>query len=332
MINLLQVANGDTPMNRRAMMRNMILTDDASVRFYTGLPTKGYLEIIYQVIMKRVGKICYWRGEKSTNDTYLKKGSGGKAKIIDHYDEYLLTLMFLRRGITMKFLGDLFGVSRTSVTCIIHTWVNVLYQILKHWLIWPSAERVKEALPKSYPAKYADTRVILDCTEIFHTKPKNCSAQSSTYSQYKHHNTVKVMVGITPRGLITFVSNPYGGNTSDRHIAEKEILHKLEPGDAVMVDRGFNIKDLLLQRGVKLHMPPFTRKNREGTGKTLNQKEILQTREIASLRIHVERAIERMKNFRILSNTINFNLWSLFYQILVIVSVFCNLDPPLLKD
>ncbi|KAK3871955.1 hypothetical protein Pcinc_022934 [Petrolisthes cinctipes] len=41
-------ANGDTPMNRRIMMRNMILTDDTSVRFYTGLPTKGVLQTIYE--------------------------------------------------------------------------------------------------------------------------------------------------------------------------------------------------------------------------------------------------------------------------------------------
>lgn len=70
-----------------------------------------------------------------------------------------------------------------------------------------------------------------------------------------------MLIGITPKGLITFVSNPYGGNSSDRHIMETELLEKIEPGDAVMVDRGFNIGDLMLQRGAKLHMPPFTRKH-----------------------------------------------------------------------
>ncbi len=60
-----------------------------------------------------------------------------------------------------------------------------------------------------------------------------------------------------------------------------------------MVDRGFNIGDLMLQRGAKLHMPPFTRKH-DDKKKTLNQSEIVKTRNIASLRIHVERAIERM--------------------------------------
>ncbi len=55
------------------------------------------------------------------------------------------------------------------------------------------------------------------------------------------------------------MSHPCGGNTSDRHIAEIEFIDNIEPGDAVMVDRGFNIGDLLLQCGAKLHMPPLSR-------------------------------------------------------------------------
>ncbi len=139
------------------------------------------------------------------------------------------------------------------------------------------------------------------------------------------------MIGITPRGQITFLSQPYGGNTSDRHIAEQEILDKIEPGDAVMVDRGFDICDLLLQCGGKLHIPPFTRKTENGKGRALNQSEILKTRERASLRIHVEHAIQRMKTFRILTKKVSFNLWPLLHQILVIVTFFCSLQPPLLK-
>ncbi len=57
-----------------------------------------------------------------------------------------------------------------------------------------------------------------------------------------------------------------------------------------MVDRGFNIGGLLLQRGDKLHMPPSTRKT-DGQGKTLKQNVISKTGDIASARIHVERVI-----------------------------------------
>ena len=175
------------------------------------------------------------------------------------------------------------------------------------------------------------TPVILDCTEFFIDKPSNCTAQAMTYSLYKHHNTAKVLVGITPTGIITFISHPYGGNTSDRHIAEAELIDKIEPGDAVMVDRGFNIGDLLLQHSAKLHMPSLTRKKEDGTGRTLSASEIVKTMEVASLRVHVERAIERIRNFKILSAQLNNKLWPLLHLILVIAAVFCNMMPPLLK-
>ncbi len=322
---------GDIKTHRRAMTRDIILTNDRSVSFYTGLPSKDVLLTVFDIIKKRVPSITYWKGPKNTSQGMHDTGPRGRRKIIDHFDEYLLTLTYMRQGFTRRVLSDFFGVSESTVTCITITWINVLFEVVKNWLIWPSAQEVKSSLPKSYPAKYRDTRVILDCTEFHHVKPQNCTAQASTYSQYKNQNTVKVMIGITPRGLITFVSQPYGGNTSDRHIAEKEILDKIEPGDAVMVDRGFNIGDLLLQCGAKLHIPPFTRKRQDSNGRSLNQSEILKTREIASLRIHVERAIQRIKTFKILTKKLSFHLWDLLYQILVIVAVFCNFQPSLLK-
>ena len=145
-------------------------------------------------------------------------------------------------------------------------------------------------------------------------------------------NTVKLLVGITPTGLITFVSNVYGGCTSDRYIFEKEFLEKVEPGDAIMVDRGFNIADLLLEKKAKLHIPPFTRKKGGSDQRILTQNEIARTREIASLRIHVERAIERMKNYKLLSQAIDKNLWPLLDQLMIIVAVMCNMEPPLLNE
>lgn len=119
---------------------------------------------------------------------------------------------------------------------------------------------------------------------------------------------MKVLIGISPVGLITFISKPYGGNSSDGFIMEKEILNKIEPGDGVMVDRGFNVSDLLLQRGAKLYMPPFRN------------------------RIHVERAIERMKNFKILTTQLDSHSSPRLYQMLVVIAVFCNFSPPLFSS
>ena len=74
-------------------------------------------------------------------------------------------------------------------------------------------------------------------------------------------------------------------------------IQKLEgkSGISIMADRGFTVKDQLQEIGVDLNIPPFL----EGR-KQLPAEEVKKGRQIASVRIHVERAIGRIKNFSIL--------------------------------
>eukprot|EP00794_Sanderia_malayensis_P010322 gene10322-biopygen8480 len=113
--------------------------------------------------------------------------------------------------------------------------------------------------------------------------------QSQTWSEYKHHNTWKALIGISPSGLITFVSKLWSGKVSDKEITLKSgVLALLEDGDNLMADRGFDIQDIL-PPGVTLSIPPF-----KGTRAQLTAKETEETACIASVRIHVERAIGRV--------------------------------------
>ena len=66
-----------------------------------------------------------------------------------------------------------------------------------------------------------------------------------------------------------------------------------------MADRGFTIKDVLSELNIGLNIPPFLEKRKQ-----LPSEEIEVGRTIASLRIHVERAIGRIKHFRILKSII----------------------------
>ena len=62
---------------------------------------------------------------------------------------------------------------------------------------------------------------IIDCSEIFTETPKNLELQSATWSDYKHHNTLKFLVCVAPNSAITFISKAYTGRISDKAITLK---------------------------------------------------------------------------------------------------------------
>jgi len=80
---------------------------------------------------------------------------------------------------------------------------------------------VDEYMPSGFKAKFGSTRIILDATEVPINKPGRVLDQSSTWSSYKNANTLKTMVGISPKGLVTYISPSYGGSCSDRQIIER---------------------------------------------------------------------------------------------------------------
>ena len=100
---------------------------------------------------------------------------------------------------------------------------------------------------------------IIDCFELFIDKPSDLLAKSCTWSQYKHYNTAKYLIGITPQGTVSFTSNGWGGRVSDKHIVENSgYLKHLLPGDVVLVDRGSNVEDSVALQGATLDIPAFT--------------------------------------------------------------------------
>ena len=157
--------------------------------------------------------------------------------------------------------------------------------------------------------------------------PSDLHMQSSTWSNYKHHNTAKFLIGCTPNGCISFISPLYVGSISDVELTRVSgLLKSIEdkPGISVMADRGFTIKDMLDEIGVKLNIPPFM----EGR-KQLPAPEISEGRKIASVRIHIERAIGRIKSFHILKHTIPITLAGLSNQIVTVCAFLSNFKPVL---
>ena len=191
----------------------------------------------------------------------------------------------------------------------------------------PSTKQVEGTLPSAFREKYPSTYCIIDGSEIFMETPSDLHMQSSTWSNYKHHNTVKFLIGYTPNGCISFISPLYVGSISDVELTRVSgLLTHLEdkPGISIMADRGFTIKDILNDIGVKLNIPPFM----DGR-KQLPPEEMSEGRKIASVRIHVERAIGRMKSFSILKHTIPITLAGLSNQIVCVCAYLSNFKPVL---
>ena len=75
--------------------------------------------------------------------------------------------------------------------------------------------RASGTLPHSFRKLYPNTYAIIDGSEVFIETPSDLNLKSSTWSQYKHHNTSKFLVACTPNGAISYISPVFVGSISD---------------------------------------------------------------------------------------------------------------------
>ena len=110
-----------------------------------------------------------------------------------------------------------------------------MYQHFKEIDWMPAVEQVFATQPCVFRDKFPTTYAIIDASEVFIETPSDLHMQSSTWSQYKHHNTVKCLVACTPNGTICFISPVYVGSISDVELTcQSSFLTALEdkPGIA----------------------------------------------------------------------------------------------------
>lgn len=313
-----------------------IRNNDSKTRFYTGFRNWGTFWLLFQILLNNHGadRLKFWDGEKKSMDDpssrkYQKSAASskpGRQRRLRPEDEYFMVWLRLRHDIRQEMLGDMFKISVKSVSRILNTWINFLYDHFKGLIAWPTREQILMNLPRHF-SETGLVRTVLDATEIFCEKPSSLTAQSLTWSDYKSHNTMKLVIGVAPNGFVNFVSKLWGGRASDRLIVHKDgdgFIPLLEPGDIVMADKGFTISDLL-PADVGLNMPPFVSKSKQMT-----QSELTATQKSASPRIVVEMKMEQIKNYRILQNVFDLSEAHLAEQIVMICVASTNLLEPLL--
>ena len=301
---------------------NSIAADNKLVKLYTGFPSYEIFLAFYEFLGPAVDELMYW-GEKEFTRKRQRK------RKLSSVDQLLLTLMKLKLNLRNKDLGFRFSISESLVSRCLSTWVCFLYRHLKEINWTPSTEQVAATLPHVFREKYPTTFAIIDGSEIFIETPNDLHLQSSTWSSYKHHNTAKFLIGCTPNGAVSFISPLYVGSISDVELTRVSgFLQTLEGkgGISVMADRGFTISDQLSEIGVDLNIPPFL----EGRSQ-LPSDEVKKGRGIASLRIHVERVIGRIKQFSILKGRFPLSMARLLNQVVCVCAWLTNFHPALIS-
>lgn len=170
--------------------------------------------VIFNSLSLITGKLNYWNGKDSLkekeyleNDVKQQPGPQRKMRLLD---EFLLVFMRLCLGLLEQDLAQRFCVSVSTISRVLITWYNVLAANLKHLIVWPSKEVIATNMPDCFN-KFSSTRVIIDCTEFFIEIPSSLVNQTITYSSCKSHNTFKLLVGISPTGVVKFLSKLWGG-------------------------------------------------------------------------------------------------------------------------
>uniref|UniRef100_A0A672P1W6 DDE Tnp4 domain-containing protein n=1 Tax=Sinocyclocheilus grahami TaxID=75366 RepID=A0A672P1W6_SINGR len=281
-------------------LSDFILNDDKHTHFYTGLPS---ISVFFTLL------------------TYLTSIWNASSTILTLPEQFLVVLMKLRLGLTHQDLAFRFKVSCGTVSNIFHEWLDVMAKELQCLVQWPSRKEIRRNLPTLFKTTgFQKVRCIIDCTEVFTERPTSLQARAITYSHYKSHNTVKFLVF-------------WGGRASDKIITKNSgLIDLLEQGDHVMADRGFNFPEYFANKCVRLHVPASTKGRKQLTG-----LEVTHSRKMSRVRIHVERAIGKLKSFRILRNTLpvsmvkrrnDNSLWTID-KILIVCAALSYLGKPL---
>lgn len=241
-------------------------------------------------------------------------------------DRILLTMHKLKSNCSFAEIAIGFELSNKTAKIYFADTIALLAKVMKNLIHWQSEERNVKSLPK-YFEDFPNVRTILDCTEVRTVTFRCLTCRTCTYSHYKGGHTLKILIGVSPSGCINFVSKVSTGRSSGKAIFNQtaELMSKLQPGDAVMVDKGFMIGDELANAGVEMVRPAFL-------FGSFSKEDVERNTKIAAARVHVERRIARLKIFKVLSEKIGVAMIPYVDDCMIVICGLSNISQPILKD
>lgn len=259
-------------LNSLKLSSAIIYENDEKCIFYTGLQWGVFLTT-YEFLSQHV---------KATGQMPLM-------------DQFFMTLVKLKHDMKFEYLADQVAIPESTVIDYFWKWVDLVHAKLHFLVRWPDRDHIFSVIPPSMKVLFPRLTGIIDCFEIFIEAPGNLKARAQCWSNYKHHTTMKFLISCNPLGAINFLSSAWGGRVSDVHLVRHSGLLSLpdhHPGDQILADRGFTMREeFATMAGLELLVPAFTKGRAQ-----FSAQDIERSRQLSSVRIHIERVIGLMKN------------------------------------
>ena len=93
-------------------------------------------------------------------------------------------------------------------------------------------------------------------------------------THHKSHCAIKCLIVVNPNGAACFISDLFEGSISDVDIFDQcGILQQINPGDALLVDKGLTIQHLLVTKQTTIFILPVL-----GKRDTFTKEEVMLTK------------------------------------------------------
>jgi hypothetical protein len=251
------------------------------LRALTGMTLKALGELLATLLPELIQR----RTQAQTQRPDRQRAVGGGAKRqLAPAQEVLLVLIYLRHNVAHEVVGALFGVSADLSENLFHEIVPLLRELFPANR-FEAEKRFRRAGPTLHVEKM--DRVLIDSFETAIPRPSLNDRQKRVYSGKKKRHTLKTQVVSDPQGEVLDVDGGHRGPASDKKIYEASAVREQFPHASKQADLGYLGTD-----GVETpHRKP------RGGELTAEQRE--ENRQLASVRVHVEHGIRRIKGFKI---------------------------------
>lgn len=265
--------------------------------------------------------------------------------------ELVMFLLMMKAGIDTAVISLLFNLSEARTTAIFFRWLVIVHTFLDKIMPNPTKADLDLCRPKRYLSRWGkNVRMTIDTFPITIARPTEPKLNNTFYNSYYARHVAKILLGIAPIGGVTLCSQAYPGKITDNDITEAaKVVDMVDRGESVSADKGFTCFLMFTDQG-KVLLTPLRRDAQRKSkatatdpvggeakkkGKKISQygqAEAIQGLSVAKLRSDVERAIARVKDWKILQRIWPLHRLDLISMTVRVAAQMTNFLGPLVPD